>query len=82
MSKIILKINESDKTASILFKALETEEKRLLYSLAACRLPLAACRLPLAACRLPLAACRLLSMVCYNAAAIKFDGGLPWKHNL
>jgi len=55
MSKIILKINESDKTASILFKALETEEKRLLYSLAACRLPLAACRLPLAACRLPLA---------------------------
>ena len=75
MSKIILKINESDKTASILFKALETEEKRLLYSLAACRLPLAACRLPLAA-------CRLLSMVCYNAAAIKFDGGLPWKHNL
>ncbi|MBC8438210.1 MAG: hypothetical protein H8D87_00785 [Deltaproteobacteria bacterium] len=33
MSKIILKTNEPDKTASILFEALETEEKRLQYSL-------------------------------------------------
>ena len=33
MSKIILKTNEPGKTASILFEALETEERRLQYSL-------------------------------------------------
>jgi len=33
MSKIILKTNEPGKTASILFEALEIEEKRLQYSL-------------------------------------------------
>jgi len=33
MSKIILKTNDSGKTASILFEVLETEEKRLQYSL-------------------------------------------------
>jgi len=33
MSKIILKTNDPGKTASILFDVLETEEKRLKYSL-------------------------------------------------
>ncbi len=33
MSKIILKTNDPGKTASILFEVLETEEKRLQYSL-------------------------------------------------
>jgi len=33
MTEIILKTNEPDKAANILFEALETEERRLKYSL-------------------------------------------------
>ncbi len=42
MSEIILKTNEPGKTASILFEALETEGRRLQYSLSLAKKPMTA----------------------------------------